>query len=138
MNDPEQAKAQWAEALLWLAKADEDIRMTGLALAADPPLADPAAYHCQQAVEKIIKALLAAAAIRIPRSHDIEWLAGLAAPSYPALEQQMLSFSHLTEWLTATRYPDLGGGLGEEIGDVTDMLAAVKTFRRDVMAFAPL
>lgn len=132
MSGPEQAKAQWAEALLWLAKADEDIRMSGLALAADPPLVDPAAYHCQQAVEKIIKALLVAAAIKVPRSHDIELLAGLAAPAYPALEQRMLSFSHLTEWLTATRYPDLGGGLGEEIGDVADMLATVKAFCQEV------
>lgn len=90
MSDSEQAKAQWAEALLWLAKADEDVRM-----------------------------------------------AGLAAPSFPALEQRMLSFSHLTEWLTATRYPDLGGGLGEEIGDVTDMLTVVRAFRQEVAGFAP-
>ena len=138
MNDLEQAKAQWAEALLWLGKADEDIRMAGLALAAEPPLVDPAAYHCQQSVEKIIKALLVAAAIKVPRSHDIELLAGLAAPSYPALEGMMLSFSHLTEWLTATRYPDLGGGLGEEIGDVTDILVAVRAFRSEVAALAPV
>lgn len=137
MSGPEQAKAQWAEALLWLAKADEDIRMAGLALAAEPPLVDPAAYHCQQAVEKIIKALLVATAIKVPRSHDIDLLAGLAAPSYPALEQQMRSFSHLTEWLTATRYPDLGGGLGEEIGDVTDMLTAVRAFRAEVATLVP-
>jgi hypothetical protein len=25
MSDPEQVKAQWAEASLWLAKADEDV-----------------------------------------------------------------------------------------------------------------
>lgn len=89
MSDLEQARTQWAEAALWLAKADEDIRVAGLTLAADPPLVDPAAYHCQQAVEKIIKALLVAAATKVPRSHDIE----LAAPAYPALEQRMLSFS---------------------------------------------
>ena len=137
MSGPEQAKAQWAEALLWLAKADEDIQMAGLALAAEPPLVDPAAYHCQQAVEKIIKALLVAATLKVPRSHDIELLAGLAAPAYPALEQRMLSFSHLTEWLTATRYPDLGGGLGEEIGDVIDMLGTVRAFRAEVAVLAP-
>jgi hypothetical protein len=37
--------------------------VAGLALAADPPLIDPAACHCQQAVEKMIKAL--------PVAHDI-------------------------------------------------------------------
>lgn len=137
MSGAEQVKAQWAEASLWLAKADDDIRVASMTLAADPPMLDPAAFHCQQAVEKIIKALLIAAAVAAPRSHDIEMLAGKAAPFYPALEQQMLSFAHLTEWLTASRYPDLGGGLGEEIGDVADMLAAVKAFRGEVAALAP-
>ena len=122
---------------MWLAKADEDIRVAGLVLDADPPLVDPAAYHCQQAVEKIIKALLVAAAIKVPRTHDIELLADLAAPSYPALRERMGSFLHLTEWLTATRYPDLGGGLGEEISDVTDILVAVREFRAEVAALVP-
>lgn len=137
MSGAEQAKAQWAEASLWLAKADDDIRVASMTLAADPPMLDPAAFHCQQAVEKIIKALLIAAAVAAPRSHDIELLAGKAAPFYPALEQRMLSFAHLTEWLTASRYPDLGGGLGEEIGDVADMLAAVREFRAEVAGLAP-
>lgn len=137
MSDPEQVRAQWAEAALWLAKADEDIRVAALTLAADPPLVDPAAYHCQQAVEKIIKALLVAAAVKVPRTHDIELLADRATPFYPALRERMLSFLHLTEWLTASRYPDLGGGLGEEIGDVADMLAAVRAFRAEVAVLAP-
>ena len=137
MSGAEQVKAQWAEASLWLAKADDDIRVASMTLAANPPMLDPAAFHCQQAVEKIIKALLIAAAVAAPRSHDIELLAGKAAPFYPALEQRMLSFSRLTEWLTASRYPDLGGGLGEEIGDVADMLAAVKAFRREVAGLVP-
>jgi len=137
MSGAEQVKAQWAEASLWLAKADDDIRVASMTLAADPPMLDPAAFHCQQAVEKIIKALLIAAAVAAPRSHDIEMLAGKAAPFYPALEQRMLSFARLTEWLTASRYPDLGGGLGEEIGDVADMLAAVKAFRQEVAGLVP-
>ncbi|CAA7622398.1 conserved hypothetical protein [Magnetospirillum sp. LM-5] len=137
MSGAEPVKAQWAEAALWLAKADDDIRVASMTLAADPPMLDPAAFHCQQAVEKIIKALLVAAAVAAPRTHDIEMLAGKAAPFYPALEQQMLSFARLTEWLTASRYPDLGGGLGEEIGDVADMLTAVKAFRQEVAGLGP-
>ncbi len=137
MSEPDQTSVQWAEAALWLAKADEDIRVAELVLAAEPPLVDPAAFHCQQAVEKIIKALLVAAAVKLPRSHDIEELAGKAATFYPVLDQRMQSFVRLTEWLTASRYPDLGGGLGEEFGDVTDMLAAIKVFRQEVATLAP-
>ena len=85
-----------------------------------PPPPEGALLTCKEAAEKIIKALLIAAAVAAPRSHDIE----------------MLSFARLTEWLTASRYPDLGGGLGEEIGDV-DMLAAVKAFRQEVAGLGP-
>lgn len=62
MNVPEDRAAQWAEAGRWLAKADEDIAVAELALDHAPPLVDPAAFHCQQAAEKILKALLVAAA----------------------------------------------------------------------------
>jgi len=137
MSDPDQARIQWVDAALWLAKADQDIRVAELALAADPPLIEPAAFHCQQAVEKSIKALLVAAAITPPRSHDIELLAGKASTLYPDLEQRMQAFVRLTEWLTASRYPDLGGGIGEDFGDVSAMLATVKLFRQEVAAFAP-
>jgi len=137
MNDPEQTRVQWAEAALWLAKADDDVRMADLALAADPPMVDPAAFHCQQAVEKIIKALLVGAAATPPRSHDIDLLGRTAATFYPTLEPRMTSFVRLTEWLTASRYPDLGAGLGEDLGAVADMLAAVKLFRQEVAALAP-
>jgi HEPN domain-containing protein len=137
MNDPDQRNIQWTEALRWLAKADEDLRVAAMTLSADPPLIDPAAYHCQQAVEKLIKALLVAAEVKVPRTHDIESLADKAAPLYPMLRDRMYSFVHLTEWLTASRYPDLGGGLSDEIDDVTDMVAAVKEFYREVQALAP-
>lgn len=43
----------------------------------------------------------------------------------------------LTEWLTASRYPDLGGGLGEAPGDVAELLAMIKAFEADVRALAP-
>ena len=137
MSDPEQTRIQWAEASLWLAKADDDIRIADLALTADPPLPDPAAFHCQQAVEKIIKGLLVAASVTPLKIHDIEALAGKAAPLYPALKERMLTFVRLTEWLTASRYPDLGGGLGEEISDIADMLAKVKVFRQETAALTP-
>ena len=82
MSGPDaQTLRQWAEAGQWFAKADEDICVAEMALGREPPLIDPAAFHCQQAGEKIIKGLLVAAAIKAPRIHDLEALATLAAPS---------------------------------------------------------
>jgi HEPN domain-containing protein len=137
MNAPEDAAAQWAEAARWLAKAGEDVAVADLALARDPPLTEPAAFHCQQAAEKILKALLVAASVAPVRSHDMERLVQAAAPLYPTLSDKMQPFARLTEWLTASRYPDLGGGLGEAPSDVAEMLALIKAFEADVRALAP-
>ena len=108
-----------------------------LALGRYPPLTEPAAFHCQQAAEKILKALLVAAGVTPARSHDMERLVQVAGPLYPALNNEMQAFARLTEWLTATRYPDLGGGLGEAPGDVAKMLALIKAFGANVRALAP-
>ncbi len=136
MNAPEDADAQWKEAARWLGKADEDAIVAELALTRNPPLINPAAFHCQQTAEKMQKALLVAAGAAPPRSHDME-LIQAAAPLYPALRMEMQAFARLTEWLTASRYPDLGGGLGEAPDDVAEMLALVKAFGANVRALAP-
>lgn len=118
--------AQWAEAKRWFAKATEDRRSAQLMLSDDPPLLDPAAYHCQQASEKLIKGLLVAAGKTIPKTHDLWHLAALATPLYPQLAADIEAISDLTPWGTATRYPDLEANLGimpQDIRDALDRLA---------------
>lgn len=137
MNAPKDADAQWKEATRWLARADEDVLVAELALARDPPLINPAAFHCQQGAEKMLKALLVAAGAAPPRSHDMERLIEAASSRYPALRKEMQAFARLTEWLTASRYPDLGGGLGEAPADVAAMLALIKAFGTKIRAPAP-
>lgn len=137
MNAPKDANTQWKEAARWLARADEDAVVAELALARDPPLINPAAFHCQQAAEKMLKALLVAAGAAPPRSQDREVLIEPASAQYPALREEMQAFARLTEWLTASRYPDLGGGLGEAPADVAGMLALITAFGAKVRALAP-
>jgi HEPN domain-containing protein len=138
MNVPRKdADAQWKEAARWLARADGDAVVAELALSRDPPLINSAAFHCQQAAEKMLKALLVAAGVAPPRSHDMELLIEAASPQYPTLRKEMQAFARLTEWLTASRYPDLGGGLGESPADVAGMLALIKAFAANVRALAP-
>ncbi len=65
---------QWREAERWLARADEDVRAAEALLALASPEVDPAAFHCQQAAEKMAKAMLIAAREPPPRLHDIDEL----------------------------------------------------------------
>jgi len=127
-------EAQWAEAGRWFAKAMEDRRAAELLLAGEPPLLDPAAYHCQQAGEKLLKGLLAASGRPIPKTHDLRHLAALVLPQFQILDATIARVADLTPWGTTTRYPDLETGLGvmpqdirEALVDLDHLSAAIKS-----------
>lgn len=128
---------QWDEALRWVAKASQDRRSAVLMLKDAPPLLDPAAYHCQQAAEKLLKALLAAASVVIPKSHDLQRLGALVLPLFPALAQVIEPITDLTPWATATRYPDLESDLGVMPEDIREALAALDNLHGAVIALSP-
>ncbi len=127
--------AQWAEAHRWFAKAAEDRRSAILVLADDPPLLDPAAYHCQQASEKALKGLLVSAGASAPKTHDLRRLEALVAPLYPSLASEIAAVADLTPWGTATRYPDLESDLGVTGQDIRD---ALENLERLCVAIAAL
>jgi HEPN domain-containing protein len=135
MKAPKDADAQWKEAARWLARADEDGAAAELALAPVPPLINPAAFHRQQGA--MLKALLVAAGAAPPGSHDMEVLIEAASARIPGLGKEMQAFARLTEWLTASRCPDVDGGLREAPADVAGMLALIKAFGANVRALAP-
>jgi HEPN domain-containing protein len=63
----------------WVTKAEGDLRSARLLLAADPPESDAAAFHCQQAAEKYLKACLVSLGTEPPRAHDLIMLLDLIA-----------------------------------------------------------
>lgn len=128
---------QWAEAHRWITKATEDRRSAVLLLADDPPLLDPAAYHCQQAAEKLLKALLAAAGVTIPKTHDLQRLAALVIPLYPGIVAAIEVVSELTPWGTATRYPDLEADIGVLPEDIRHALKSLDGLHTAVIASDP-
>ena len=117
-----------AEAERWLAIGDRDIAAARLCLSASAPLAAVAAYHCQQAVEKIAKALLVAAGVAFPKTHDLAALSTLAGPRYPALAARLAALEPITVWGFAYRYPP------EEEGDAAPPSADVERRLRDIEA----
>ncbi|CAN5642513.1 hypothetical protein BH23CHL8_BH23CHL8_23720 [soil metagenome] len=81
----------------WLARARQDIRAVGVDLAADPPLLADAAFHCQQAVEKALKGLLASHGHPFRSTHDIGELALACLEHEPSLETLLRSAAPFTE-----------------------------------------
>jgi HEPN domain-containing protein len=104
MSGADPAK-QRDEAKAWLAKADEDLGAIRACLDAERPLLGAAAYHCQQAAEKLIKGLLVLAAIPFRKTHDLDELSEAALPVYPDLRGSLDHVRVRTYWGFAFRYP---------------------------------
>ncbi|MCL5107599.1 MAG: HEPN domain-containing protein, partial [Chloroflexi bacterium] len=56
----------------WLGRSQSDLRAAQIDLAAAPPLVEDALFHCQQAVEKALKALLTFHGQPFRRTHSLE------------------------------------------------------------------
>jgi len=93
------------EVAAWLSRADQDLRAAQVDLGADPPLLADAAFHCQQAVEKALKALLTRHDHAYRKTHDIGELALACLEHEPSLEALLRESTPLTEYAWRFRYP---------------------------------
>ena len=64
---PASPRTRWEAVERWLAVAERDRRAVVLFLEADTPMREMAAFHCQQAIEKLLKGFLVLAAKRSRR-----------------------------------------------------------------------
>jgi HEPN domain-containing protein len=108
----------------WLTRAQEDLRAADVLIDADPPLAPNAAFHCQQAVEKGLKALLTRLDHVFRKTHDIGELAIACVTFDPSLEHLLRRATPLTEYAWRFRHP--GDVFEPDVGEARD---ALKTAR---------
>ena len=100
---PESARAEDARA--WLVKASLDLRAAELDLGADEPLAEDAEFHCQQAVEKAMKAFLSWHDTPFRKTHSIEEIGRQRAAIDPSLAELVDRVVPMTEYAWKFRYP---------------------------------
>lgn len=110
----------------WLARARVDWETVEVLVghADGPP--ESIAFHCQQYVEKLLKALLTLHSIEAPRTHDIRRLVQLAIPLVPNLSGLESLADRLTEYAVAMRYPDEWRQI--EVEEVQAVVVAAKRF----------
>jgi HEPN domain-containing protein len=89
----------------WLHKSQEDLRAAAVDLKAEPPLLSDSLFHCQQACEKILKALLCGMQTPFRKTHDLNELGSLAMTSFPELDPFLDQIAHLTTYAVESRYP---------------------------------
>ncbi|MGH9424646.1 MAG: HEPN domain-containing protein [Thermoanaerobaculia bacterium] len=89
----------------WMAKARSDLGTAGKLSSGPDTYLDTAIYHCQQAAEKAIKALLVKNDLRFEKTHDLEVLIARAILVAPDLSELLDQADRLTPYAVAYRYP---------------------------------
>lgn len=80
----------------WMLKAENDLLNVANNLQSDSIPWNTVCFHCQQVVEKYIKAILVIHNREIPRIHDLEQLYNLIQSQIPSLENQRAELRWLT------------------------------------------
>ncbi len=89
----------------WLLKARHDWSAARKILTSDCEETDVASFHCQQAVEKLLKAFLVARGIPFEKMHDLRRLLDYCAAADGAFDELRDDVEPLTLYAIAFRYP---------------------------------
>jgi HEPN domain-containing protein len=137
MSEPDSAEL-WQEVLGWLRVAENDRRIAQLCLDATPPAWEGAAYHCQQAAEKLLKGFLVRANTDFGRTHDLEHL-GYLVMRVSSVERTLVEpLAGWTHWAVAYRYPDdLGPEPQPTLAELQSAIALIDQLRAALHALAP-
>ena len=89
----------------WLQKADRDFDAAVHLLGQGGRFREIIAFHCQQASEKYLKALLVRRQVEFPKTHDIKRLLTSVATIDPELAESVRDADVLTPFGVEVRYP---------------------------------
>ena len=96
----------------WIEKAEEDWEAAGL-LAVLPSQASSTCFHCQQCVEKLLKASLLVAGAEIPRIHELVVLSEQLSAVDATWEWDADGLDVLSTGAVASRYPGYAIGASD-------------------------
>ncbi len=90
----------------WLTKADHDLTTTHLVQNHLPDFKDTIAFHCQQAVEKLLKAYLIHSNVPFKRSHDLIYLLDIIEQPELFTKEDYDRVARLQDYAVEIRYPN--------------------------------
>ena len=89
----------------WLRKANHDLGMAKLALESGAEFTDSICFHCQQYVEKMLKAYLISKDIIFIKTHSLSYLVDLIAEQEIVSEEIYRISESLESYAVLVRYP---------------------------------
>lgn len=99
-NNPSKEKT-----LEWIKKAENDFRAAEILLSDPDPPTDTICYHCQQSVEKHLKAFLTANEKDFIKTHDLDYLTKLCLKIEKNFENYQADIISLNKYAIESRYP---------------------------------
>ena len=115
----------------WVEKADEDLGTAILINSNLPQYKDTIAFHCQQAVEKYIKAWMLSENLEIKKTHDLVYLLELINVKRIVEAEWFEKAEQLDDYGVEVRYPDSTINLSDS--DIEDAIRITNEFRAFVI-----
>ena len=113
--------------LEWINKADHDLGSAKIIYLHLPNYFDTITFHCQQAVEKYIKAILVFKEIEFDRSHDLIYLLELLSAVFEVTREHYRKAVSLNGFSVQIRYPNKVIKLTKE--ELEEAIAISQDFR---------
>lgn len=125
------------QTIRWIEKADHDLGSAKIIYHHLPDYFDTIAFHCQQAAEKYIKAILFHREIEFERSHDLIYLLELLPADIAVSIEQYRKAVSLNGYSVQIRYPnkivhmtkdelELAIGIAQEFRDFAIQIIGIK------------
>lgn len=115
----------------WINKAEKDLLTAERELSFEEPITDTICFHCQQTVEKYLKAFLVYHQTYFSKTHRIMNLLEFCNTIDSSFKDELEDADKLTDYAVEIRYPDVW--LEPEIEDAKEALEIAKKVKKFVL-----
>ncbi|MCW4021160.1 MAG: HEPN domain-containing protein [Candidatus Bathyarchaeota archaeon] len=119
----------------WLQKAKNDLVSAQILIKHDPPVLDTASFHCQQAVEKALKAFLVWKGVSFEKVHSLTYFLDLCEAQEPRFGSLRERAEALAPYAVEIRYP--GAVMEVTPNEAQEALAAAEALWNFVINLLP-
>ena len=115
----------------WISKAEKDIKTVEIMKEVED-VTEIVCFHCQQAVEKYLKALLIAHDVEFPKTHNIDFLLKQSIKIDTNFE--IFMGNSLSEYAVGMRYPDIRYiPTEDEMNEAIDLMYKIINFVKEII-----
>ncbi len=115
----------------WVEKGDHDLGTAQVTFLYIPRFRDTIAFHCQQSVEKYLKAYLFFNDTAFKRTHNLSYLLSLVSQFDSVSDDFYDKAAELEDFSVEIRYPDSSIELSND--DINQALAIAREFRTHLL-----